>query len=143
VIGWCAARGDLTLETLALFLILFVWQLPHFYSIAWLHRHDYARGGMRMLPNADRPDGYFTGLATACTCALLVAVAVLPYAIQSAGAIYLVGSLLLGGMFLDRSVRFAKSRNDRTARAVLRGSLLYLVGVMVLLVVDVMLPKYR
>lgn len=143
VIGWCAAYGSLTLETLALFLILFTWQLPHFCSIAWLYRHDYARGGMRMLPNVDRVDGFFTGIATALTCVILIATAVMPYAIESAGTTYLIGSLLLGGMFLDRSIRFAKSRNDRTAKAVLRGSLVYLVGVMVLLVVDGLLPRYR
>jgi protoheme IX farnesyltransferase len=142
VIGWCAAREDFTSETLALFLILFVWQLPHFFSIAWLHRHDYARGGMRMLPNVDRADGFATGLATALTCIALIAVAVMPFVIHSAGLTYLIGSLLLGGMFLDRCVRFAVSRNDRTARTVLRGSLLYLVGLMTLLVADGLLPRY-
>jgi protoheme IX farnesyltransferase len=142
VIGWCAARADLTSETLALFLILFVWQLPHFFSIAWLHRHDYARGGMRMLPNVDRADGFATGLATVLTCFALIGVAVMPFAIHSTGLVYLIGSLLLGGMFLDRCARFAVSRNDRTARAVLRGSLLYLMGAMTLLVADGLLPRY-
>jgi heme o synthase len=142
VIGWCAARGELTPEAWALFGILFAWQLPHFYSIAWLYRHDYARGGYRMLPGADRPDGRYTGLATVATCGLLIAVALAPFAIHAAGYWYLAGSLALGFMFMKRSVAFAKVRNDRTARSVLRGSLLYLLGVMVLLVLDGLLPRY-
>jgi len=142
VIGWCAARGDLTLETLALFLILFAWQLPHFYSIAWLYRHDYARGGMVMLPNVDRPDGRGTGRATVATGLLLLGISVLPFAVQSAGWVYLVGALVLGTLFLRRCVAFARDRNDRTARRVLRGSLLYLLGVMALLVIDGLLPRY-
>jgi protoheme IX farnesyltransferase len=142
VIGWAAARGEFTLETLALFGILFAWQLPHFYSIAWLHRHDYAQGGMRMLPNVDRRDGFWTGVATVTTCVLLMAVAVLPFAIAATGWLYLTASTLFGIWFLTRCVRFAKARNDRTARSVLRGSLVYLLGVMVLLVVDGLLPRY-
>ncbi|CAN5428535.1 heme o synthase [soil metagenome] len=142
VIGWCAARGEMTLETLALFLILFVWQLPHFYSIAWLHRHDYARGGMKMLPNVDRIDGFWTGVATVATCVLLLTVGAMPFAIQSTGWVYLAGSTWLGVWFLARCIRFAKNRNDRTARTVLRGSLVYLLGVMTLLVADGLLPRY-
>lgn len=142
VIGWCAARGELTAEAAALFLILFVWQLPHFYSIAWLHRHDYARGGMRMLPNVDRDDGRWTGVATIGTCVLLLLAALTPYLCGAAGAAYLVGSGLLGAWFLARSVRFGLARTERTARGVLRGSLVYLLGVMVLLVADGLLPRY-
>src|SRR4029078_11724068 len=56
VIGWCAPRGAGTAEAGSLVAIPFLWQLPHFYAIAWLHRADYARGGMRMLPVVDRPD---------------------------------------------------------------------------------------
>jgi protoheme IX farnesyltransferase len=142
VIGWAAARGELTAEAGALFLVLFVWQLPHFFAIAWLHRHDYARGGMRMLPVVDRPDGRRTGWATAATCGLLLAAGVTPYLVGAAGAAYLVGALAAGVWFLARGVRFAADRNDRTARSVLRGSLVYLLGVMLLLVLDGVLPRY-
>jgi protoheme IX farnesyltransferase len=134
VIGWCAAHGDLTLTAVALFLILFIWQLPHFYSIAWLHRADYARGGMRMLPNVDRPDGRWTGVATVGTAVLLLAAGATPYLWAGAGPVYLVGSGALGAWFLARCVRFARGRTDRTARGVLRGSLVYLLGVTGLMV---------
>ncbi len=142
VIGWCAARGVVSVEAWALFAVLFVWQLPHFYSIAWLHRDDYARGGMRMLPVLDRRDGRLTGWATALTCGVLLAVTAAPFAVGLAGWAYLVGSLALGGWFLARTVRFARVRNQQTARTVLRGSLVYLVGVMGLLVLDGVLPRY-
>ncbi len=142
VIGWCAARGSLSADALALFAILFVWQLPHFYSIAYLHRHDYARGGMKMLPCIERPDGFWTGFATASTALLLLAVGLTPYAFGSARELFLAGSTLLGIWFLLRCFRFARQRNDRTARTVLRGSLVYLLGIMALLVVDWMLPRY-
>lgn len=142
VIGWCAAHGALSADAVCLFAILFVWQLPHFYSIAFLHRHDYARGGMKMLPCVERPDGYWTGVATVGTGVLLLLVGLTPFAFGSARWLFLVGSAALGVWFLARTVRFAKARTDRTARSVLRGSLAYLAGVMALLVVDWMLPRY-
>jgi protoheme IX farnesyltransferase len=142
VIGWCAAHGSLTLEAWSLFAILFVWQLPHFYSIAYMHREDYARGGMKMLPCIERTDGFWTGLATVASCAMLVAVGLTPYWFGSARELFLVGSAIVGLWFLARCVRFAKNRTDRTARTVLRGSLVYLVAVMGLLVVDWLLPRY-
>lgn len=143
VIGWCAARGSLSAEGLALFAVLFVWQLPHFYSIAWMHRDDYARGGMRMLPVIDRPDGRRTGLATAGTGGLLVlaTLAPVPFLPGWAGWVYAAGSLPLAGWFLARSVRFARRRSHPNARTVLRGSLVYLVGVMALLVATGVAPK--
>jgi protoheme IX farnesyltransferase len=142
VIGWAAARGGVSAEGWALFAILFVWQLPHFYSIAFLHRDDYARGGMVMLPVIDRRDARRTGLWTAVTCGLLLIVTAAPFWVGTAGWVYLLGAMPLGGWFLARSVRFALDRNTRTARAVLRGSLGYLLGVMALLVIDGVLPRY-
>lgn len=142
VIGWCAARGELTAEALALFLILFVWQLPHFFSIAWLHRHDYARGGMKMLPVVDSSDGRRTGWVTFATAVLLLFAGVTPYFFGAAGVWFLAGSIALGLWFVARSWHFARARNDRTARMVLRGSLVYLAGVMLLLILDGVLPRY-
>lgn len=142
VIGYLAARDGLTAEAVALFSILFVWQLPHFYSIAYLHRDDYARGGMRMLPVVDRADGRWTGVATAATAGLLVPVTAVPFAVGAAGWVYLAGGLALAVWFLARSVRFARVRSNSTARSVLRGSLVYLLGVMALLAADGIGPRY-
>ena len=142
LIGWCAADGAVVAEGWVLFAILFVWQLPHFYSIAWLHREDYARGGMRMLPVLDHRDGRLTGWATALTAGVLLAVTAAPFAVGAAGWVYLVGAMPLGVWFLARCVRFARVRTQQTARTVLRGSLVYLLGVMALLVADGVLPRY-
>jgi protoheme IX farnesyltransferase len=142
VIGWCAANGTVVAEGWVLFAILFVWQLPHFYSIAWLHRDDYARGGMRMLPVLDHRDGRLTGWVTALTAGVLLVVTAAPFGVGAAGWLYLAGALPLGAWFLARCVRFARVRSQQTARTVLRGSLVYLLGVMGLLVVDGVLPRY-
>ena len=112
------------------------------YSIAWLYRDDYARGGMRMLPVVDHADGHLTGWATALTAGVLLAVTAAPFAIGAAGWLYLAGALPLGAWFLARCVRFARVRSQQTARTVLRGSLVYLLGVMALLVADGVLPRY-
>jgi len=142
VIGWCAARGSVEPEGWSLFAILFVWQLPHFYSIAWMHREDYARGGMKMLPVIDRPDGRLTGWTTFGTALVLLATTAAPFLVDAAGWIYLIGAMPLGVWFLLRTLRFARVRNQVTARTVLRGSLVYLCGVMALLVIDGVLPRY-
>ena len=143
VIGWCAARGSLSAEGLGLFVILFVWQLPHFYSIAWMHRDDYARGGMRMLPVVDSLDGRLTGLATAATGGLLVlaTLAPLPFLGGWAGWVYAAGAVPLSLWFLARCVRFARRRTHPNARSVLRGSLVHLCGVMALLCGTGVAPK--
>jgi len=144
IIGWLAARESLTWEAVSLFAILFVWQLPHFYSIAYMHREDYARGGMKMLPVIEPAanNGRLTGLATVATCGLLIGVTVLPHAVGAAGLAYLIGGLMLAFWFFARCVRFAVDRNHVRAKSVLRGSLVYLTGVMVLLVVDGIVPRY-
>lgn len=141
VIGWLAARDALSGEAWALFGILFVWQLPHFYSIAWLHREDYARGGMKMLPVVEGPDGRRTGWATLGTCTLLVAVTATPFLVGMADWVYLAGAMPLSAWFWLRCLRFARNPDRPTAKGVLRGSLVYLVGVMALLVIDAVAPR--
>jgi protoheme IX farnesyltransferase len=142
VIGWCAATGGMAAPGWALFAILFVWQLPHFYSIAFMHRDDYSRGGMRMLPVIDHADGRITGWATAGTAFLLLLVTALPFALDAAGWVYLIGSMPAALWFLARCIRFAHHRNHSSARTVLRGSLVYLLTVMALFVADGVIPRY-
>jgi len=142
VIGWCAARGSVSPEGWSLFAVLFVWQLPHFYSIAWMHREDYARGGMKMLPVLDRADGRLTGWTTFGTALVLLAITAAPFAVGAAGWLYLVGGMTLGIWFLIKCWNFANRRTQINARKVLRGSLVYLCGVMALLVINGVVPKY-
>ena len=142
VIGWCGATGGMAAPGWALFAILFVWQLPHFYSIAFMYREDYARGGMKMLPTVEGADGRITGWATVATALLLVPVTALPFFLGAAGWVYLIGSLPVAVWFLWRCVKFARTRTVPSARTVLRGSLVYLLAVMALFVADGVVPRY-
>jgi protoheme IX farnesyltransferase len=134
VIGWCAAK-PLSIEALPIFLILFVWQLPHFFAIAWLHKEDYAAGGHRMIPIND-PDGKFTARAMIGTCVLLLAVTMLPAVWNNAGPLFLAGAIILSVLFLNCAIEFRKWPTRTSAKYVLRSSLLYLLGLFILLCVD-------
>jgi protoheme IX farnesyltransferase len=141
VIGWCAARGwHGAGGAAALFLVLFVWQIPHFLAIAWMYRAEYARAGLRMLPGRD-PSGRRTAWVMVLTAAALVPVGFLAVAVGLAGWVYATGAALLGVLFVRDTLGFARERTDRRARRVLHASLLYLPGVFALLVVDALLGK--
>jgi protoheme IX farnesyltransferase len=135
VIGWTAVRGEVGVEALALFAILFLWQLPHFLAIAWIYRDDYARAGYRMLPVIDST-GTRTARGMAGYCVLLIAASLAPAVLGSAHGLYLAGALQLGLGFLARALAFGADRSDAKARKVLRASLLYLPGLLGLLLLD-------
>jgi protoheme IX farnesyltransferase len=135
VIGWAAATGRLGLEPFALFLIVFLWQFPHFLAIAWIHREDYARGGHRMLPNVD-PGGAMTGRQAAGHALALVPVGLLPSAVGMAGPLYFAGAIVLGLFYLAASARFWSNVCDATARNLLRASFVYLLAMLLLLLAN-------
>lgn len=135
VIGWVAATGRLSIEAAALFLILFLWQFPHFLAIAWIHREDYARGGHRMLPGVD-PEGILTGRQATTYALALIPCGLLPTAIGLAGGFYFLGALIFGGMYLVSAVRFWSDVNDTNARKLLRTSILYLPAILGLLLLN-------
>lgn len=95
VIGWAAATGGLGVEAWSLFLIVFLWQFPHFLAIAWIHREDYARGGHKMLPSVD-PTGVITARQSVTHALALIPAGLLPTAIGLAGSYYFAGALALG-----------------------------------------------
>jgi protoheme IX farnesyltransferase len=141
VIGWCSARGWSGMEGAAvLFAILFVWQIPHFLSIAWMYRDDYCNAGFRMLPGTDIT-GKRTATTMIVTAALLVPMGFLVHAAGVGGWASVIGSALAGLYFLRRAVGFGVERTDRQAKRVLRASLLYLPVVFGLLLVDVFLSR--
>ncbi|HVI06856.1 MAG TPA: heme o synthase [Candidatus Binatia bacterium] len=132
VLGWTAARGHLELGTLILFAILFVWQFPHFFSIAWLYREDYAAGGIRMLPVVEE-DGRSTAQRIVGYSLVLIPLSLLPSFFGMAGKIYLVGATILGlGMFyFGARLAFARlplasARSKMLARHVLQATVIYL-----------------
>lgn len=135
IIGWCAVRGELSHEAGVLFLIVFLWQIPHFLAIAWIYRDEYGRAGLRMLPVVDR-NGRKTSWNMILYCIALLAVSLQPVMLGSAGVLYFVGAMLLGVAFLATALGFQRWRSLCQARRVLRASLVYLPGLFALLVLD-------
>src|SRR5579872_1209305 len=132
VLGWTAARGQLEWGALILFAILFVWQFPHFFSIAWLYCEDYAKGGIRMLPVVEE-DGRSTAHRIIAYSLVLIPLSLLPTFFGMAGRIYLVGAVVLGlGLFYFGArlslVRLpvANPRSKMLARHVLQATVIYL-----------------
>jgi len=135
MIGYAAAAGTLTKESWVLFAILFLWQFPHFYSIAWMYRDDYARAGIRMLPVVE-PDGRSTARQIVLYGIALIPVSLVPALLGMSGRIYLVGALLLGLWFLYSGVRVALERSLVRARNVLITSVFYLPLIYGLMLLD-------
>lgn len=135
VIGFAASRGELTMEALVLFGILFLWQFPHFYSIAWMYREDYGRAGIRMLPVID-DSGKRTARQILVTALLLIPVSLAPTWAGMTGSWYLAGALALGAMYFWSSLRIAQERTRLRARQVLLSSIVYLPLLYVLLVAN-------
>ncbi|MGC9157386.1 MAG: heme o synthase [Terracidiphilus sp.] len=132
LLGWTAARGRIEETALALFAILFVWQFPHFMSIAWLYRDDYAHAGIRMLP-AVRPDGWSTVAVALFFAVLMIPVSLLPWRLGLAGFTYAMLAAALGLVYLVYTLRFARilraaseAENRMAARDLLKVSVLYL-----------------
>lgn len=135
VIGWAAATGRLGIEAWALFLIVFLWQFPHFLAIAWIYREDYTRGGHKMLPVVD-PDGVMTGRQAASYALALVPAGLLPATIGLAGPVYFAGALALGIFYLTYSVRFWAGVTDQSARRLMWASFVYLPAILLLLLLN-------
>ena len=125
VVGWTAARGALTVEALALFVIVFLWQIPHFFAIAWMYREDFKKAGFPFLPVVD-PDGRRTARQIVLYASALIPVSLVPTLVGLTGGTYLVGAGLLGLGFLILALRFAASRTSNRARSLFLGSIAYL-----------------
>jgi protoheme IX farnesyltransferase len=135
LIGWAGATGEIGLGGWVLFAMLFLWQLPHFLSIAWLYRDDYRRAGMPLLTVND-PDFGRTARQAALWAVALVPVALVPTAVGLAGPVYLVGALALSGAFLAVALDFARRPAVATARRLLLASVAYLPLILAVLVGD-------
>ncbi len=134
VIGASAVHGTVEVNAGVLFVVLFLWQVPHFLAIAWIYREDYGRAGLQMLPVVDRA-GRVTGRQMVWYCLALILVSLLPVVLRQAGLVYAAGASLLGLFFLYRAVGFCLEPTNVQARRVLRASLLYLPLLLALLVV--------
>jgi protoheme IX farnesyltransferase len=123
--GWAAATGEVGLGAWIVFLILFVWQHPHFYAIAWMYREDYARGGFKMLPVV-YPDGRRTFRQIIGFSLLLIPISLLPYIFHMAGPVYAAGMLALGVVMLGVGIKSWRTHAVSDARLLLQASVIYL-----------------
>ncbi len=132
MLGWTAARGQIEWPAVALFAILFVWQFPHFMSIAWLYRDDYARAGIRMLPVV-QPDGWSTVAEALFFAVVMIPVSLAPWLLGMANLTYAILAGALGLFYLAYTIRFARilrikdeDQSRSIARDLLKVSVLYL-----------------
>lgn len=135
MLGWTAVRAELDPVALVLFAVVFLWQLPHFYAIAWIYRSDYAQAGFPMLPVIDA-DGDRTSRQIVGYTAALVGVSVLTSVLGLTGALYLAGSVALGLGFLAFGVWVAGRRTTLQARRLFLASVVYLPALLLLMVID-------
>jgi protoheme IX farnesyltransferase len=139
VMGWTAAAGHLGIEALALFGILFFWQFPHFLSLAWLYKDDYAGAGLHMLPQpADH--GRTAAVSMVLNSLALLIVSVLPTVLGLTGRVYFVAAAITGLMLLVPSVYFLFDRSQQHARRIFFASLLYVPVLVVFMVLNRVSP---
>jgi len=125
LMGWTAARNELSGEGWALFAILAFWQIPHFMAIAWLYKEEYAKAGFVMLPNID-PDGSRTAQQSVSNTLALLLASLCPFAFHLNGKFYLVAALVLGAGYFWCAVRFAQQLTARRAKQLFLASIIYL-----------------
>ena len=134
VLGWAAVNGQVGTEAMLLFLIIFTWTPPHFWSLALYRTADYAKAGLPMLPVTHGKE--YTRLQVLLYTIILFAVSLLPYAIRMSGVLYLAAACALGAVFLTYAIRIYVMYSDRVARAMFRYSIVYLATLFGALLVD-------
>lgn len=135
LVGWAAARGSLNEGAWLLFGVLFLWQFPHFYSIAWMYREDYARAGIQMLPVVDRTGSATFGQIIFCAAAL-VPISLLPSVIGLAGDSYFFGALLIGMLLLEACLWASRSRTNLRAKWLMHATVAHIPVLLGLLMLD-------
>ena len=125
MIGWAAARGTLDAGAWSLFAIVLLWQLPHFFAIAWMCRDDYSRAGFRMI-SSDDPSGERSASQSVFFCILLLIIAGVPAFLGVVTYAYLAVEILLGGLFVAAAMRFLRMRTASAARLLFLASIIYL-----------------
>jgi protoheme IX farnesyltransferase len=135
LMGFTAVEGRVSLAAVAVFAILFAWQLPHFMAIAIMYREDYTAGGFRMLPCVD-PDLQATGRSIITWAALLVPISLCPVLLHAAGLWYGAAAVALGIAYLRASIRCAKDRTRSSARRLFFTSIIHLPLLLTALVID-------
>jgi protoheme IX farnesyltransferase len=135
LMGWTAARNELSGEGWTLFAILAFWQIPHFMAIAWLYREEYAKAGFVMLPNVDADGSRTAQYAVANTLALFI-IGLCPFLLKMNGPVYLATATILSAGYFVCAVRFARQLTARRARQLFLASIIYLPLLLAAMVCD-------
>jgi protoheme IX farnesyltransferase len=135
VIGWTAVTNEIAPQAWILFAVLFLWQMPHFFSLAWMYRKDYARAGYKMLTVLD-PSGSVTSIHIIGYSSLLLVASLMPGLLGYAGVIYVGVALLLSMAFLGAGIRLWISCSNEAARRVFFASLIYLPILLLFMIID-------
>jgi len=134
VLGWAAVTGDVTVEAMMLFLIIYTWTPPHFWALALYRTEEYAKAGLPMLPVTHGAE--FTRLHVLLYTLIMFAASLLPFVIQMSGWLYLACAVVLGGVFIVYAVRIYLNYSDALARRTFRYSIAYLAALFAALLVD-------
>ncbi len=138
LIGWAAVKNEISLPAMTLFAVVYYWQMPHFYALAWLYRNDYEKGGFKLLSIIDASGAKIAGHVIT-NLIILCVVGCLPYYLGIASVQYLWGAAAAGGVFLAYGITFARSvtgtSSHKKARRLFFASLVYLPVILLLLVV--------
>ncbi len=134
ILGWAAMTGEVSAESLTLFLIIFAWTPPHFWALALYRREEYAKAGVPMLPVTHGEE--YTRLQVLLYTLILVACSLLPFTSKLSGLIYLVSALLLGAGFLGYAIKIYRHYSDALARRTFRYSIIYLTALFAALLID-------
>jgi protoheme IX farnesyltransferase len=135
LMGWAAARGELSAGGWALFAVLAFWQLPHFFAIAWIYKEEYAKAGFKMLPAVD-PDGSRSAQQSVSHTLGLLFVSLYPFVLHLAGVVYLVAAILLGGFYLGCAIQFGRKLDVPSAKKLFFASIIYLPLLLIALVAN-------
>jgi heme o synthase len=138
VLGWAAVTGDVTVQSLLLFLIIFAWTPPHFWALALYRKNEYAKAGLPMLPVTHGDD--FTKLHVLFYTLILTAVTLLPFAIGMSGIIYLFSAIILDGIFIYYAVQILRNYTDALSKTTFKYSILYLSLLFAALLIDHYFP---
>ena len=133
--GWVAATGNVDSGAWILFAILYLWQHPHFFAIAWMCKDEYEKAGFKMLPVIE-PNGTRMIRQIFWHLTLLFPVGFLPFIIGMSGNIYLFGTTILTLWYFLSAIPMLKEKSTKNASRILKASVLYLPLLIVIIIID-------
>ena len=133
--GWTASSGSIDTMAWVLFAIMYLWQHPHFYSIAWICRSDYAEAKLKMLPVVE-PDGNSTIRQIFWHLLLMIPITFLPFIQGALGLFYMIGAFMITSAFFVSALPLARNRSDKSALLLLKASVFYLPSLLLIIIID-------